>query len=57
MKILHILDHSIPLHSGYTFRTRAILEQQRKLGWETAHVTSSKHIAESQEKEEVDGLT
>ena len=21
MRILHILDHSIPLHSGYTFRT------------------------------------
>jgi PEP-CTERM/exosortase A-associated glycosyltransferase len=56
VKILHILDHSIPLHSGYTFRTRAILEQQRKLGWETAHVTSTKHIAESPEEETVDGL-
>ncbi|MDH5191778.1 MAG: glycosyltransferase, exosortase A system-associated [Gammaproteobacteria bacterium] len=43
MRILHILDHSIPLHSGYTFRTRAILEQQRKMGWETFHVTSPKH--------------
>lgn len=56
MKILHILDHSIPLHSGYTFRTRAILEQQRKLGWETAHVTSTKHVAESPDREMVDGL-
>ncbi len=56
MKILHILDHSIPLHSGYTFRTRAILEQQRKLGWETTHVTSTKHVAESPEEETVDGL-
>ena len=56
MKILHILDHSIPLHSGYTFRTRAILEQQRKLGWKTVHVTSSKHIAESDDEESVDGL-
>jgi PEP-CTERM/exosortase A-associated glycosyltransferase len=56
VKILHILDHSIPLHSGYTFRTRAILEQQRKLGWETAHVTSVKHIADSPEEETVDGL-
>lgn len=43
MRILHVLDHSIPLHSGYTFRTRAILEQQRALGWETFHVTSPKH--------------
>lgn len=56
MKILHILDHSIPLHSGYTFRTRAILEQQRKLGWETTHVTSTKHIAKSKDEETVDGL-
>ncbi len=45
MKILHVLDHSIPLHSGYTFRTRAILTQQRALGWQTAHVTSAKHGA------------
>ena len=40
MRILHILDHSIPLHSGYTFRTLSILEQQRALGWETYHLTS-----------------
>ncbi len=43
MKILHILDHSIPLQSGYSFRTRAILQQQRAMGWETAHLTSTKH--------------
>lgn len=42
MRILHILDHSIPLHSGYTFRTLAILRQQRALGWKTAHLTGSK---------------
>lgn len=57
MKILHILDHSIPLHSGYTFRTRAILEQQKKMGWETFHVTSAKHIVAEQAVEEIDGLT
>ncbi|WP_446810205.1 TIGR04063 family PEP-CTERM/XrtA system glycosyltransferase [Methylomonas sp. 2BW1-5-20] len=57
MKILHILDHSIPLHSGYTFRTRAILEQQRKMGWETFHVTSAKHHLTSSNVEIVDGLT
>ena len=42
MRILHILDHSIPLHSGYTFRTAAILREQRALGWETFHLTSPK---------------
>lgn len=56
MRILHILDHSIPLHSGYTFRTRAILEQQRALGWETFHVTSAKHKGAGALVEDVDGL-
>jgi len=56
IKILHILDHSIPLHSGYTFRTRAILEQQKELGWETFHVTSAKHKVAELPVEEVDGL-
>jgi PEP-CTERM/exosortase A-associated glycosyltransferase len=56
MRILHVLDHSIPLHSGYTFRTRAIIEQQRTLGWETFHVTSEKQGATAATAEEVDGL-
>lgn len=59
MKILHVLDHSIPLHSGYTFRTRAILEQQRAMGWQTEHVTSIKHKGVQlavEEIEEVEGL-
>ena len=55
MRILHVLDHSIPLHSGYTFRTRAILERQRALGWETCHLTSPKHRSEVA-VEEVDGF-
>ena len=57
MRILHVLDHSIPLHSGYTFRTRNILLQQRALGWETCHATSPKHHdSKGRRKEEVDGL-
>lgn len=56
MKILHVLDHSIPLHSGYTFRTRAILNHQRDLGWETYHVTSAKQVGATELKETIDGL-
>ncbi|MBP7133534.1 MAG: glycosyltransferase, partial [Aquabacterium sp.] len=56
MRILHVLDHSIPLHSGYTFRTAALLREQRALGWETFHVTSPKQGASSVAEEEVDGL-
>ena len=55
-RILHILDHSIPLHSGYTFRTAAILREQRTLGWDTYHLTSEKQINCSVLEEEVDGL-
>jgi glycogen synthase len=56
MRILHVLDHSIPMHSGYTFRTRSILREQRKLGFETVHLTSPKHTAPSPPEETVDGL-
>ena len=55
MRILHVLDHSIPLHSGYTFRTLSLLREQRKLGWETFHLTSPKHTAPSGPEETVDG--
>ena len=56
LRILHVLDHSIPLQSGYAFRTRAILREQRRMGWETFHLTSPKHAAPSDPIEEVDGL-
>lgn len=55
MRILHILDHSVPLHSGYTFRTLSILREQRALGWETFHLTTPKHVGCSAAEEEVDG--
>ncbi len=47
MRILHVLDHSAPILSGYTYRTLSILREQCRLGWETTHVTSSKHPAET----------
>ena len=55
VRILHVLDHSIPLHSGYTFRTLSILREQRRLGWETFHLTTPKHSVGTAEEEEVDG--
>ena len=56
MKVLHVLDHSIPLHSGYTFRTAAILREQRALGWETCHLTSPRQAGCTAAEETVDGL-
>ncbi len=57
MRVLHILDHSLPLHSGYTFRTRAILKAQQALGWDVLGVTGARHTAEGPDVETVDGLT
>ena len=43
LKILHILDHSLPLHSGYTFRSHNIFQAQRNIGWHPVIITSPKH--------------
>ncbi len=56
-RILHVLDHSLPLHSGYTFRTRAILKAQQGLGLEVRGVTGLRHYAEGPDCEEAEGLT
>jgi PEP-CTERM/exosortase A-associated glycosyltransferase len=55
LRVLHVLDHSIPLHSGYTFRTLSLLREQRRIGWQTFHLTSPKHTAPSAAEETVDG--
>jgi len=55
LRILHVLDHSIPLHSGYTFRSLSILREQRKLGWDTQHLTSPKQVGCEVLEEDVDG--
>jgi glycogen(starch) synthase len=57
MRILHILDHSLPLHSGYTFRTVAIVREQRALGWDTIHLTTPRQGASTELVEVVDGWT
>jgi glycogen(starch) synthase len=57
MRILHILDHSIPLHSGYAFRTLALLAEQQKLGWSTMQLTTPKQGPVAVDEETVDGWT
>ncbi len=55
-RILHVLDHSLPMHSGYTFRTRAILRAQIAKGWEVRGITGRRHKAGGPQEELVDGL-
>ncbi len=56
-RILHVLDHSLPMHSGYTFRTRAILRAQIDKGWEVCGITGRRHRAAGPTEQVVDGLT
>ena len=57
LRILHVLDHSAPLHSGYTFRTLAILREQHALGWDTLQLTTPKQGPGDARQETVDGLS
>jgi PEP-CTERM/exosortase A-associated glycosyltransferase len=60
-RILHVLDHSLPLHSGYTFRTRAILKAQAAAGWEVAGITGVRQYQHGEvpdaPSQTVEGLT
>ena len=56
-RVLHVLDHSLPLHSGYTFRTRAILKAQQGEGMEVRGITGLRHAYDGPAVETVDGLT
>lgn len=56
MRILHVLDHSLPLHSGYTFRTRAILKAQMERGWTVAGVTGPRYHTGDSPFETLDGI-
>jgi PEP-CTERM/exosortase A-associated glycosyltransferase len=55
LRILHVLDHSAPLHSGYAFRTNSILREQRALGWTPVPLTGVKQGGGPELAEDVDG--
>lgn len=56
MRVLHILDHSLPLQSGYVTRTRGILTAQRGLGVETFQLTTPRQNRVAVAEEQVDDL-
>jgi PEP-CTERM/exosortase A-associated glycosyltransferase len=57
MRILHVLDHGLPLQSGYTFRTRAIVKAQMARGWEVLCLTGPRHATDGPGPETIDGIT
>ncbi|MGK6321147.1 TIGR04063 family PEP-CTERM/XrtA system glycosyltransferase [Sphingomonas sp. DT-204] len=56
MRILHVLDHGLPLHSGYAFRTRAILTAQMRRGHEVAAVTGPRYHDGETGEVTIDGI-
>lgn len=56
MKVLHVLDHSLPYFSGYSFRSDYIIRAQRRLGLHPVVITSPKHEDFRRECETVDGI-
>ena len=54
-RVLHVLDHSLPIHDGYVFRTLGILAAQRARGWTTAHLTSPRQGAVDGPTQELEG--
>jgi PEP-CTERM/exosortase A-associated glycosyltransferase len=42
-RVLHVLDHSLPVLSGYSIRSKSIVETQQKLGHRVQVVTGTAH--------------
>jgi glycogen(starch) synthase len=56
MRVVHLLDHSLPVQSGYAYRTLAILREQSAMGWETVQLTSPQQPDARASMEVVDGV-
>ncbi|MBB3034189.1 TIGR04063 family PEP-CTERM/XrtA system glycosyltransferase [Alteriqipengyuania lutimaris] len=56
MRVLHVLDHSLPMHSGYAFRTRAIMRAQLADGLDVRALTGLRHTADGPEDDVCEGL-
>ncbi|MDZ4869732.1 MAG: glycosyltransferase, exosortase A system-associated [Alphaproteobacteria bacterium] len=55
MRILHVLDHSLPLQSGYVSRTLGIVNEQRARKWEPILMTTPRQNRGAIEVEEFSG--
>lgn len=55
MRILHVLDHSLPLQSGYVSRTLGIVGEQRARKWEPVLMTTPRQNRGTAESEDISG--
>lgn len=56
LRVLHVQDHTVPEMSGYAFRSRCLVETERRLGLEPEVVSSARHRRFDAPEEEFDGL-
>jgi PEP-CTERM/exosortase A-associated glycosyltransferase len=56
MKVLHVLDHSLPVLSGYSTRSFSIVSFQKALGLEPVVLTSPKHPKPGGAQERIGGI-
>jgi PEP-CTERM/exosortase A-associated glycosyltransferase len=56
VKVLHVLDHSVPLFSGYSFRSQSIIHFQQALGITPVVLTSPKQGSLNDEIEKREGI-
>lgn len=56
MRVLHVLDHSLPVLSGYSTRSFSIVSFQRALGLDPVVLTTPKHPRPGPEREEIGGI-
>lgn len=57
ISILHVLDHFVPISSGYTFRSRYMLDSQRRiLGVRPVVLTSPQHESDAADGQDWQGI-
>jgi len=55
VRILHVLDHSLPLQSGYVSRTLGIVNEQRARNWEPVLMTTPRQNRGDANVEDISG--
>jgi glycogen synthase len=56
LTVLHVLDHSVPIFSGYSFRSQSIVRAEAARGLRPVVLTSPKHGSEREGIETIDAV-
>ena len=56
MKIIHIFDHSFPVQDGYSARSLAILQGQKKRNWEIFPLTGTRQNSCNEQSDSIYGI-